>query len=162
MHIAGRQHLRGDVFTMRTGKTNIDITVRFPKRLLELIERTRTGDLHFIVRSDGEPFTSKESFGNWFSDRRRDAGVRKSAHGLRKFAATLAVNDGASAHELMAQFRWVKIEQAETYTRKSDRQRLGLSSSDRVAGQIENMMPPTSNSRSGKIPENTIKSTEEG
>ena len=106
---------------MRTAKTAVEITVEFPPFLLATIAATRTGDLHFIVKADGQPFTSKESFGNWFSARCRDAGIQKSAHGLRKLAATLAANDGASAHELMAQFGWVKIEQAETYTRKADR-----------------------------------------
>lgn len=144
MHRAGRQHLRGDIFTIRTGKTNIDVTVQFPSRLLETIAATKTGDLHFIVKQGGQPFASKESFGNWFSARCRDAGVEKSAHGLRKLAATLSANDGASAHELMAQFGWVKIEQAETYTRKADRQRLGISSSARIAGQIENILSRTS------------------
>jgi integrase len=159
LHVAGRQHLRGDIFTMRTGKTNIDITVRFPKRLLDTIEATKTGDLHFIVKEDGQPYGSKESFGNWFSDRCRDADVKKSAHGLRKLAATMAANEGASAHELMAQFGWVKIEQAETYTRKADRQRLGISASDRAAGQIGNLLPRTEKAGSGKMPKKSMKST---
>jgi len=158
MHKAGRQHLREDIFSLRTGKTNIDVTVRFPPRLIETIAATRTGDLHFIVKESGQPFASKESFGNWFSARCRDAGVSKSAHGLRKLAATLAANDGASAHELMAQFGWVKIEQAETYTRKADRQRLGISSSDRVAGQMENILPRTSETSSGKMAKTPTKS----
>jgi len=144
LHKAGRQHLRGNVFSMRTAKTSVEITVEFPPFLLDTIAATRTGDLHFIVKADGQPFTSKESFGNWFSARCREAGIQKSAHGLRKLAATLAANDGASAHELMAMFGWVKIEQAETYTRKADRKALGIKSSVRVAGQMENIMPLTS------------------
>lgn len=159
MHVAGRQHLRGDIFSMRTGKTGVDITVRFHPNLLKTIAATKTGDLHFIVKPDGKPFKSKESFGNWFSDRCRDAGVEKSAHGLRKLSATLSANDGASAHELMAQFGWVKIEQAETYTRKADRQRLGIKSSARVAEQIENILPLTSEPGSGKIANCEVKST---
>lgn len=109
-------------------------------RLLDTIAVTKTGDLHFIVKDDGEPFTSKESFGNWFCARCRDAKIKKSAHGLRKLAATLAANDGASAHELMAQFSWLKVEQAETCTRKADRKRLGVKSSGRVSDQMENII----------------------
>jgi site-specific recombinase XerD len=157
MHIAGRQHLRGNIFSIRTGKTGTDITVQFPASLLRTIDATKTGDLHFIVKPDGKPFASKESFGNWFSARCRDAGIEKSAHGLRKLSATLSANDGASAHELMAQYGWVKMEQAETYTRKADRQRLGIKSSARVAEQMENIMPLTENPGSGENENNATK-----
>lgn len=149
VHVAGRQHLRGDIFSMRTAKTGAEITVQFPPSLLETIAATRTGDMHFIVKADGQPFGSKESFGNWFSARCRGAGIGKSAHGVRKLAATLSADDGASAHELMSHFGWVKVEQAETYTKKADRKRLGIRSSGRVAGQIMNALPRTSGPGSG-------------
>lgn len=48
----------------------------------------------------------------------------KSAHGLRKAAATRAAENGATAHELMAIFGWVDIKEAELYTRAADRRRL--------------------------------------
>jgi site-specific recombinase XerD len=159
MHRAGRQHLRGNVFSLRTGKTGTDITVQFPESLLRTIAATKTGDLHFLVKADGKPFASKESFGNWFSARCRDAGIPKSAHGLRKLSATLSANDGASAHELMAQYGWAKMEQAETYTRRADRQRLGIRSSVRVAEQMVNIIPLTDEPGSGKIENIAAKTT---
>lgn len=157
VHQAGRQHLRGRVFTMKTSKTGIEVTVEFPQSLMDIIAATKTGDLHFIVKEDGNPFTSKESFGNWFSARCRDACVKKSAHGIRKLAATLAANDGASAHELMAHFGWVKVEQAEVYTKQADRKRLGMRSSARVSDQIKNAIPRTLDPSAGKIAKNSIK-----
>ncbi len=72
MHKAGRQHLRGNVFSMRTAKTNVEITVEFPPSLLATIAATQTGDLHFIVKSDGQPFTSKRASG---TGSRRGAGM---------------------------------------------------------------------------------------
>jgi integrase len=48
----------------------------------------------------------------------------KSAHGLRKAAATRAAENGATAHELMAIFGWVDIKEAELYTRAANRRRL--------------------------------------
>lgn len=48
----------------------------------------------------------------------------KSAHGLRKAAATRAADNGATAHELMAIFGWLDIKEAEIYTRAADRKRL--------------------------------------
>lgn len=158
VHIAGKQHLRGNIFSMKTAKTGVEITVEFPQSLLDTIAATPTGDLHFMTRDDGKAFTSKESFGNWFSARCRDANVAKSAHGLRKLAATLAADDGASAHELMAHFGWLKVEQAETYTKKADRKRLGIKSSARVAGQMQNIMPRTEMAGSGENSENDVNS----
>lgn len=138
----GRQHLRGDVLTIRTAKTGATVTMRLPAPLLELIERTTTGDMHFVAGEHGGPFTV-ESFGNWFRDRCREAGIEKSAHGLRKLSATLAANGGAAAHQLMAQYGWSKIEQAEVYTRGADRARLGMEASEIVAGQIETSIART-------------------
>jgi hypothetical protein len=60
------------------------------------------GDLIFIVGKNGRPFKSKESFGNSFSAAARKAGIKKSAHGVRKLAATRAANNMATTHSLMA------------------------------------------------------------
>ena len=98
--------------------------------------------MHFVVSSYGHPFTVGR-FGNWFKDRCREAGVEKSPHGLRKLSATLAAEGGAGAHELMAQYGWSKLDQAEIYTRRADRVRLGMRASGIVADQIENNIPRT-------------------
>lgn len=139
----GRQHLNGDVLTIRTAKTGTTVTMRLPASLLELIEATPTGDMHLVVSELNRPFTV-ESFGNWFRDRCREAGVTKSAHGLRKLSATLAAEGGASAHQLMAQFGWSRLEEAKVYTDGADRAQLGMEASEIVAGQIENSIPRTS------------------
>nr|WP_250811849.1 tyrosine-type recombinase/integrase [Neorhizobium tomejilense] len=147
---AGRQHLTGSTFTMRTQKTGAEITIDFSDRLIKLIEKTETGDLAFIVGENGRPFTV-ESFGNWFRKHCTAAGVNKSAHGVRKLSATLAANAGASSHELMAQYGWATSRQAETYTKKADRKRLGIRASKLVAEQIEIELSPHLNSSAGKI-----------
>jgi hypothetical protein len=43
---------------------------------------------------------------------------------LRKAGATIAANNGASAHQLMAIFGWDRIKEAEKYTAKADQRRL--------------------------------------
>ena len=58
--------------------------------------------------------------------------------------------NGASAHELMTQFGWLKVEQAETCTRKADRKRLGVKSFGRVADQMENTISRTEKQVRGK------------
>lgn len=138
----GRQHLRGDVLTVRTAKTGATVTIRLPGPLLDLIQKTQTGDMHFIVTSQGQPFTV-DGFGNWFREKCREAGIGKSAHGLRKLSATLAAEGGAAAHQLMAQYGWTKMAQAELYTKGADRARLGVQTSEIVADQIENNIPRT-------------------
>lgn len=144
----GRQHLRGDVLTIRTTKTGATVTLRLPAPLLELIEASPTGDMHFVVNEYGGPF-QVDSFGNWFRDRCREAGIAKSAHGLRKLSATLAAEGGAAAHQLMAQYGWTKVEQAQVYTRGADRVRLGKQASEIVAAQIESSIPAKSADGSG-------------
>lgn len=153
---AGRQHMTGNVFSMRTRKTGADITVEFPERLMKVIEETKTGDLAFVVGENGRPFTV-ESFGNWFRKHCTAAGVSKSAHGLRKLSATLAANAGASSHELMAQYGWATSRQAEVYTKKADRKRLGIRASKLVAEQIEIELSPHLNSSAGKNENSTTK-----
>ncbi|WP_374831053.1 tyrosine-type recombinase/integrase [Paenochrobactrum pullorum] len=133
---AGRHHMRGNIFTMKTQKTGAQITVEFPSQLMRVIENTETGDLCFLVSESGAPFATA-SFGNWFRDRCNEAGIKKSAHGVRKLSATLAAEAGAATHELMAQYGWSSMKQAEIYTKGADRVKLGIKSSRRVAEQIE-------------------------
>ena len=154
----GRQHLRGDVLTIRTTKTDTPVSVRLPPALLEVLAVSPVGDLRFIVTEHGRPYTP-ESFGNWFRERAGEAGVAKNAHGLRKLSATLAANGGAGTHQLMAQFGWKTIAQAELYTREADRARLGVQSSDIVAAEIDGNIPRTLNPGAGKSRKKPMKST---
>lgn len=133
--IAGRQHMRGNVLSLHTSKTNAKVTVEIPPVLLDMIEATERTGLHFIENNHGKPFV-KESFGNWFSARCREAGIGKSAHGLRKLSATLAAEGGAGTHHLMAQYGWRNLATAEIYTRGINRERLGIETSRIVAEQI--------------------------
>lgn len=146
---AGRQHMKGNTFSLRTTKTGTVITVEFPQVLMDTIEATPVGDLAFITNAHGKPFT-KESFGNWFGKRSREAGVIKNAHGVRKFSATAAANGGATAHELMAQYGWTNTKQAETYTKGADRVKMGIKSSRLVAEQMGDIIPRTANPGAGK------------
>jgi integrase len=68
-----------------------------------------------------------------FKDACKAAGVMdKSAHGLRKAAATRAADNGATAHELMAIFGWVDIKEAEVYTRNANRKRLAAKAMNKL------------------------------
>lgn len=158
VHRAGRQHMNGKVFSIRTHKTGTVVTVEFSDHLMSVIEQTKTGDLHFLTNEYGKPYTV-ETFGNWFRDRCRDAGIVKSAHGLRKLSATMAANAGATTHELMAQYGWATTQQAEVYTKGADRVRLGVKASRMVAEQIEATKSPHPITGKGRSSKKIMKST---
>lgn len=137
----GRQHIAGRVLTIDTAKTGERVSVELSDDLLRLIDATPRKGLHLIESSKGRPFV-KESFGNWFREACDKAGIKKSAHGLRKLSATLAAEGGAATHQLMAQYGWTNIATAEIYTKSIDRKRLGIEASRIVADQIENRITP--------------------
>lgn len=92
--------------------------------LQAIIEATPGEHMTFLVTELGAPF-SEAGFGNWFRDRCNEAGLRQcSAHGLRKAGATIAAENGATEHQLMAIFGWESPKQAAVYTRKANRKRL--------------------------------------
>ena len=91
------------------------------------------GDLTYITGEGGGPLT-KESFGNQFREWCRAAKVEKSAHGLRKRAATTMAEAGATVAELESVFGWSGGRMASHYTRSADRRRLGLAASGKLSG----------------------------
>lgn len=123
--LIGRQHVRNGVATIRLEKGNETVIVTLP--ILAVLQKTLdagpTGDLAWICGEQGKPFV-KESFGNAFSEAARSAGVRKSAHGVRKIAATTAALNGATVKELEAIFGWQGGRMAALYTEAADRVRL--------------------------------------
>jgi integrase len=119
----GRQHVRDGVIMMRTEKTGTQVEIPILPELAEIIAGSPTCDLAFIATPDGRPI-AKESFGAWFHDACKAAGVSGSAHGLRKAGATRAANNGATEAELEAIFGWRGGKMASLYTRSADRARL--------------------------------------
>ncbi len=124
----GRQHVRGDEFTLRTEKTGAVVTRPILAPLATSIAATTTGDLAFLVTERGQPFGSKESFGTWFKNACNAAGVPGSAHGLRKTGARRAAEAGASEAQLNALFGWTPgSRESATYTRTANNARLARS-----------------------------------
>jgi integrase len=103
----GRQHVRNGVATIKTEKNDTEVTLPVLPVLGETLLVGRCGDLTFIIGANGHPL-DKRSFGNQFRKACREAGVRRSAHGLRKVAATRAANAGATVAELEAIFWLVR------------------------------------------------------
>lgn len=132
--VVGKQHIRdGEIVikTEKSGKT-VEVTIPVLPSLKAILDAGPTGDLAFIVGGRKEPLT-KESFGNYFREACRKAGVNKSAHGVRKIGATRAANNGATVAELEAIFGWSGGGMAALYTRAADRKRLSRG----AAGKLE-------------------------
>ena len=92
--------------------------------LRAVIDATRSGHLTYLVTEFGKPFTPA-GFSNWFRRRCDEAGLKHcSAHGLRKAGATIAAENGATEHQLMAIFGWESPKEAAHYTRAANRKRL--------------------------------------
>jgi YD repeat-containing protein len=155
VHRMGRQHVRNNLLTLRTEKTDTEINIPILPVLGRTLAAGPCGDLAFIVGERGHPLT-KETFGNYFSEAARAAGVRKSAHGVRKIAATRCADNGATIHELNAIFGWTGTEMAALYTRASDRKRLAVGAINKLNGtQPEQAIPSPSDEVRATAPKST-------
>jgi integrase len=136
----GRQHVRDGVATIKTQKTNTEVHLPILPALREVLEAGPTADLAFICGINGKPMT-KESFGNAFADACRAAGVKKSAHGLRKIGATRAANNGATVAQLNAIFGWTGSKMAILYTENADRRRLAQQAIGKLVNETATSIP---------------------
>jgi integrase len=126
----GWQHVRDGKITLTQFKGRSQKPTRLVLPILpvlqQIIDASPCGEMTYLANDLGRPFTDA-GFGNWFHDRCVEAGVPGRAHGLRKAGATIAANNGATAHQLMSIFGWRTLKMAEHYTRAADQQRLAES-----------------------------------
>lgn len=122
----GKQHIRNGVIEITTEKTGTRVSIPILPELAATLAAGPVGDLAIIASKTGAPM-AKESLGNLFADACRTAGIEKSAHGLRKAAATVAANNGATVAQLEAIFGWEGGRMASLYTKSADRQKLAAS-----------------------------------
>jgi integrase len=125
----GKQHVRDGKlrFTQQKNRKVNPVQTVIPvlPELQQVLDASPTGNLTFLVTASGAPYTVW-GFGNWFRDRCVEAGVPGRAHGLRKAAAAIAAENGATTMQLMAWFDWLTIEQAEVYVRAAQREKMAL------------------------------------
>lgn len=124
----GRQHVKAGKLRYVPRKTRHKkikaLVIPMLSSLAGIIAKSPVGNPTFLVTEYGLPFTAN-GFGGWFRERCDEAGLPQcSAHGLRKAAATALAEGGATAHELMSIFGWSTINQATTYTKAVDQERL--------------------------------------
>jgi hypothetical protein len=133
--LLGRQHVRNGMLVYRRHKTDVLVEIPILPELQAVVDSMPAGQLAFIATDQGTPYT-KESFGNLFRDWCDEAEIPKgySAHGLRKYAAKLRAELGATAFELMAWFGWLTLREAERYTRSAERRKSAIALGKRIAG----------------------------
>jgi integrase len=120
----GRQHVRDGVAYIKTEKTDTQVALPILPLLAQTLAAGPCGDLTFIAGANGRPLT-KESLGKEFRKACRAAGLRnRTAHGLRKAAATRAAVSGATLAQLNAIFGWTGAKMALHYIETADRERL--------------------------------------
>lgn len=105
-HTFGKLHIRDKNYIVRTKKTGMMVESAMPPKLLAAISATKTGETSFLLSSRGTPFKSKQSFGIWFSDACKLAGIPGSAHGIRKGIAAIAAEEGMTEAQMNAFFGW--------------------------------------------------------
>ena len=119
----GLPHVKNGVAVIRTEKNGEIVTIPILPPLKASLDAGPIGELTYIAGARGKPLT-EESCGNWFRQACRAASVPGSAHGLRKTAATIAADNGATEAELEALFGWRGGDMASLYTRSANRARL--------------------------------------
>jgi integrase len=132
----GRQHIRGNMMSMRRQKTGVMFNIEVMPILREAIDAMPASNhLTFLVTGQGNPFTAA-GFGNHFRDLCDAAGLPKrcTSHGLRKAAATYLAELGATDHQLMAWFGWTSISQAQVYTQSANRKVMARGAAKLISG----------------------------
>jgi integrase len=118
--VVGRPHVRDGVISIRTEKTGETVSIPILPELADALAIGPVGEMTFIATASGRPMV-KEYFGNWFRDSCRAAGVKKSAHGLRKLSATRFSEAGVTEDQLSAWFGWGTIGMSRKYTKAAQR-----------------------------------------
>jgi site-specific recombinase XerD len=125
----GRQHeadgwLKFVAWKNRNKKSRKTIECPIRPNLAAALAVTPTGDLTYLINDLGSAFTIN-GLGNKMRDWCDAAGLPQcSSHGLRKAAAVILAENGATASELCALFGWSKLETAEIYVREAQKRKM--------------------------------------
>lgn len=119
--VDGRQWLKLVAWKNRNRKSRKTIECPITPELRAAIDATETGDLTYLINDLGKAFTI-DGLGNKMRDWCDAAELPQcSSHGLRKAAAVIMAENGATAPELCAIFGWSKLETAEVYIRQAQK-----------------------------------------
>ncbi|MFN5998699.1 MAG: tyrosine-type recombinase/integrase [Paracoccaceae bacterium] len=130
----GSQNVREGRISYRRHKTGVGGDYEILPELAREIEALPKGQLLFLTHQRGRPYTV-ESFGNWFKDQCRAAGLPHcSAHGLRKGQATRIADAGGGELEIMSFLAHATSKEGGTYVKKANRAKLADKALARATG----------------------------
>lgn len=148
--VMGRQHINKGWISFRAQKNRVEVDMPVApelQRAIDAVRVSRKGHMHLLINEWDKPFSVKglgQRMRKWCDK----IGLEHcSSHGVRKAGATIAADNGATEHELMATFGWNSPKQAALYTRKANRRRLAGSGAAKISlGKGENgneIVPPS-------------------
>ncbi|WP_319496604.1 tyrosine-type recombinase/integrase [uncultured Cohaesibacter sp.] len=107
------------------GKTGELVDLPLHAKLEEFLINIPSHQKTFITqtKSADESYTT-ESFGNWFGDSCKEAGVPGSAHGLRKAGATKLAEAGGTEYEVMTFLGHKTPQEARKYVKAANRKKM--------------------------------------
>lgn len=148
--IIGKQHIKDGWLVLRLAKTTRSsrVTVELPvlPELQRAIDAGPCGDMTFLVSQRKAPF-SKVRLTTLMRQWCDEAGLPNcTMHGIRKAAATVAAENGATDDELMAIFGWTTKQQTTLYTRNASRRKLAGNAIEKIIRNEEGteIVPPLS------------------
>jgi integrase len=113
----GPQHVQAGRIAVQQSKTRKRLLIPVHAKLQAAIDACPSGHLTFIATEGGKPY-APASFGNWFGDAVRAAGlVGMAAHGLRKGCARRLAEAGCTVHEIASITGHRSLKEVEHYTR---------------------------------------------
>jgi integrase len=132
-----RQTEDGDAFAVRQEKTGQTLLIPLhPDLASELVLLPMT-NMTFITMENGKPYTPK-AFSEWFRARCNEAGLpHRSAHGLRKLAATRLADVGCSGPEIMAHTGHKSLAEVERYIKAANQAKLARQAQARLLGAAQ-------------------------
>jgi integrase len=131
----GWQRVVGDTIKVKQRKTGTALAIPIHPELKTILAAIERRELLFLTTERGTPF-SAHGFGNWFKQQCRLAGLpQRSAHGLRKSAATRLANAGCSSDQIMAVTGHRTLAEVARYTRAADQERLARQAMQRMEAE---------------------------
>ena len=133
-----RRNIRGGRLCYRRGKTGQEVDLPIlPELEKELAHLPPTQMMLLTHGHDAKGYT-RESFGNWFSERCREAGLPQcAAHGLRKAGARRLAEHGATEFEIMSFLAHSSPREAARYTEAANRAKLARSGMAKLRAEPE-------------------------
>lgn len=130
----GLQHVQGGAILVRQEKTKAFLELPIHPRLKPSLDAVPAGQMLFLVTQSSVGFTAG-GFGNWFRSACRQAGIAdRSAHGLRKSAATRLADAGCTEAQIKAVTGHQTSKEVERYTKARDQRLLATAAFAMIGG----------------------------